>query len=309
MRVVEHQIVDDRVAGLEGQRGANVLTADVAQPLAVEDIILEAVAALEEPGDPQQHRIVDERHVHCGFGLKMVVVAHPAKRVTFELVGRLGSGEQHRAPGGIAAKQRALRAFEDLDRAEIVERSGAGPADLDFVHVWQHAGARATKRVYALAAQRVIELVAGLTGAHGKPRYRGLKVVLTNNRSLGERFAAYRGDGHGRALERRLAPLRGDDDLVSRGVRSRRAWSRRSVLSFLGEGREYDPCRSHDRCHVARQRHLALSHHTLSRFARVAAQRSPLRGGKPCRIGESAYGYTPVLKSSTGALIRRVVAG
>src|SRR3546814_8800096 len=67
-------------------------------------------------GDAQQQRVIEQRHIDRALALGQAVVAAAQRRVTAELILGFGRGVEHRAAGGIAAEQRALRAWSRCRR-------------------------------------------------------------------------------------------------------------------------------------------------------------------------------------------------
>jgi hypothetical protein len=69
---------------------------------------------------------IADRHVNHALQPAHVMAAVAALDVAFELVGRLLRYQQHRAARGVAAEQRALRAFQHLHVLQVEEVARPG---------------------------------------------------------------------------------------------------------------------------------------------------------------------------------------
>ena len=114
MAIGYNQIVFDRAAGLQSQAAANIFALHIADPLLIEQVELEAVAALHKTGHAQQNLIVNQRDVDRALPLEMGIIACAGRNITAKFIGRLGRGEEHRATRRVATEQGSLRTLQHL---------------------------------------------------------------------------------------------------------------------------------------------------------------------------------------------------
>ena len=111
-----------------------------AEPGAVIEIVHEAAAGLGQARDTQQHLVADERQVERALEFLVVEVAETARDIAAEFIGGFLGFVENRAAGCVAAKQRALRPFQDLHALQIEESGCRGRGYLQVIDVREHAG-------------------------------------------------------------------------------------------------------------------------------------------------------------------------
>ena len=143
-----------------------------------------------------------------------VEVAQLEVHIAFGLVAGRAVDDVDHAGGGVTAVERALRSAQHLDALHVEELGQAhlGAALIDAVLVHGHRRILAdAEQVGAHAADIELRFAAG--AAEYQRRHVEAQVLDFVQAAILKQVAADGGDGQGRVLDRRLAFLRGNDDL------------------------------------------------------------------------------------------------
>ena len=131
------------ICGLPEQAAAKAQFIVVLRLGSIHVIAPEAIALVASAGEANGQLIIDQRNVHCGAEVQVVVVADIAREITvhaFEV--RLSSEHVDGAASGVAPVQGSLGAFEHLDAVHVV-KIGLKPIGSWDVHaVLIHANGR-----------------------------------------------------------------------------------------------------------------------------------------------------------------------
>src|SRR5690606_34461516 len=179
-----------------------------------------------------------EGQVERGEPFDEIVAARPDARAAGELAELwLAGADQDRAADRVAAEQRALRAAQDLDAADVAEfdRAADRATDVNLVDVDADARIDRSGRVQlAYAADEcdrggaVTRQLAG--GLELQARRDALEVLRLLDLPFLERLGAEGRDGSRSFLQRFLAPARSYQDGVARVLLSFDGCPRRRVL-------------------------------------------------------------------------------
>ena len=186
--VLDERRVRERVVRLDRQRHTTALAVELAELIAVQQIVDVAVALDDVEGAAQQHG-VGQRHVEHALDFEQFEIAEARAHERFGLVRRFRRRVQHRAAGRVAAEQRALRAFQHLHGLEIVEGRGAADRERHFVQIRDHRRGRAAEGVGALPADRIRQRVVALRLTDRESRRRELQVRIGADRSFDQLLA------------------------------------------------------------------------------------------------------------------------
>lgn len=215
------QVDRHRVGGHVPHRCAQ---AHAARERVVGELLAQSILALElvhvrrelaQEGDARGELVLEDRDVHDAAQPQVLPAADievAARLPGLEL--RAARVEVHRAAGGVAAIQRALRTGQHLDALEVVEaeQRDGDLRDVDVVHVQLKAGIDAGPqhvRVLPEAAQRDRRQAA----RRDETGHLQLEVVRVLDVAFRERVEGERRDRLSDVLEVLLAPFGGDDDL------------------------------------------------------------------------------------------------
>ena len=180
--------------------------------------MIKAVAVFEIEGDPRGERVAD-RQVQRALQADVRIVA----KLALDVAGvaavdlRVGAVDDHRAAGGVLAREGALWAAQDLDAGDVVvglflEITWEGR---DPVAIGDDAGAGLAV-VLALADAADVEVVALAEVVDGQRGAHELQLVDRQHPSLLEVGAGEHGGGDRHRLQVLSAPFGGDDQLLHR---------------------------------------------------------------------------------------------
>ena len=214
---VHHDIVFDRVRGGVGNADAAGAIMPVVVILAGDGVLGEAVA-VDGAASDADFQFVRNRQVDDAFEFHGVVIAERALQIAFVFVGGALRLQKHCTAGGVAAKQGALRAFQNLHVGKVEQHAGHA---LDrhrcrgghghFGQIGHDAGRGIVCR--ALAADSEGFRRARLAGGADRERWHAaLQILVRGNALLLQHVVAERRDGDGHILTAFFsAPSRNDD--------------------------------------------------------------------------------------------------
>ena len=191
--VLDDGDVLDAVGRLPADGAAERLDILLAEVAVVEQVLLIGAAMGIGAGKTNAERFADRKRDRA-FQIRRLMIAVAALDIAVELLGGLGGLVEDRAAGRVAAEQRTLRALQDLDVLEIVERACTIFRDRNVVGVDNDGWRRVGIGVDALAADRIAELVRAAARPDDQARYRRLQVGVVEDGALLERRAADRRD-------------------------------------------------------------------------------------------------------------------
>ncbi len=188
-----------------------------------------------------------QRHVDHALHAPHVVVAGRTLEIALELAGRPVRHQQHRAAGGVAAEQRALRPLQHLHVLQVEQvadgdaiagrgrRGAARPHDIGEIDADRWRGGE----ILDEAANCESRLFGAVAGVDRERRGVGRKVGGIGDVARGNRFLVVDRDRDRHVLQPFLDAPRSDDDVVARSLFG--------LLRILRHGRHGPACRKRAR--------------------------------------------------------------
>ncbi|MDR6137423.1 hypothetical protein QE438_000727 [Pseudoxanthomonas sp. SORGH_AS 997] len=163
---------------------------------------------------------------------------HGQLGVAVQLLGQLAADVLDGAADGVLAVQRALRAAQHLDAADVehVQQRALRSGDVDIVQVDAHAWIHAPQRIGLTHAADVHGRGAGGTacGIDGQVGHLRIEIADVLDVELVQRLRGEGGHRHRYFLQGLLALARGDGDRIERGGLG--ALARLARFGLLGPG-------------------------------------------------------------------------